>query len=287
MKNRLLDFERDTEFTMHALSPTRCSQKLFRVVLLLILLLPFPSDVRALTVQQIMKENATRYSMESFRVGVDITTLKGKKNVSRHFLWVMGMTEQGTTSLFVEFDEPEEARGMRFLFKYPAQESSSANKAFVFMPATRVAVPLKAGDSPDIGGTGMTAEDFRGFVPDPDGELTLEREENVDGRNCYVILVSDASGKPVKRIWIAKEQFMVVKTETLGADGSLERQFRVTEFFTAQDGKMWPRKEEIFVPKDGIRVIVDQQGGVYNVSVPEELFDPATFGTFKWRIAIR
>lgn len=234
-----------------------------------------------------MDENAKRNRVESFRAGAEITNMKGARIISNHFLWIMGISDQEMTSLFVEFDEPEEARGMRFLLRFPATGGSLTSKAFVFIPATNAEVPLKPGDSRDVGGTGMTVDDFRGFVPSADGELKLLREEKIGDRECYVIAVSTPSGQTTNRIWISKQDFLVVQTQTLSADGMVEREFRVIEFFVAQDGKMWPRKEEILIPKDGVRIIVDQQGGVYNITLPEELFDPAAFGKFQWRIPTR
>lgn len=257
------------------------------LLLIAYLTLAFSSEASALTAREIIDENAKRYRMESFRVGAEITNMKGTRVISSHFLWIMGMSDHEMTSLFVEFDEPEEARGMRFLLRFPATGGSSTSKAFVFIPATNAEVPLKPGDSHDVGGTGMTVDDFRGFVPAADGDLKLLREERIGDRECYLIVVSTPSGQPTNRIWISKQHFLVVQTQTLTADGTVEREFRVSEFFVGQDGKMWPRKEEILIPKDGVRIIVDQQGGVYNITLPEELFDPAAFGKFQWRIPTR
>jgi len=254
-------------------------------LLISFLTLLLAADAHALTAREIVDENAKRYRMESFRSGVHITKMQGTKVISSHFLWIMGMSDDDMTSLFVEFEEPEEARGMRFLIRYPTTGGSSTVKAFVFIPTTGAEVPLKSGGARDVGGTGMTVEDFRGFVPSTDGELKLAGEETINGRECYVIAVSSPSGELANRIWISKQHFLVVKTETLSPEGTTEREFRVTEFFVAQDGKMWPRKEEILIPKEGVRIIVDQQGGLYNVALPEELFDPATFGKFQWRIS--
>ena len=128
----------------------------------------------------------------------------------------------------------------------------------------------------------MTVEDFRGFVPAPEGELRLLEDEKIDDRECYLISAR-LEGKQTDKIWITKDQFLLVKTQHLDMQGLLEREFKMLDFFTTQSGKMWPRKEEILVPKDGVRIIVEQQTGVYNVEVQKELLDPKTFGTFKWR----
>jgi hypothetical protein len=254
------------------------------IVILHVLSLVCVSWACAITAEEVINENEKRNALESFRVGLQITNKKGSEVVSSHFIWVAGATDQGATSLFVEFDEPEEAKGMRFLLRFPSKGSPDPSKVFAYMPATGITVPMKPGDSRDVGGTGMTVDDFRGFVPAPEGKLRLLEDERIGDRECYLISAS-LEGKQTDKIWITKDQFLVVKTQRLDAQGTLEREFKALEFFRTQSDKMWPRKEEILVPKDGVRIVVEQQTGVYNIEVQKELLSPETFGTFKWRTA--
>jgi hypothetical protein len=247
------------------------------------LLLNSGGDLSAITPQEVLDGHAKRGEVESFRTGVQVTNMKGNKEVSRHYFWVAGVTNTNGTSMFLEFDEPEDAKGMRFLLQFPPKGSGGKAKTFVFMPATGVAVPVKMGDTLDIGGTGMTPDDFGGFAPVAKGEQRVLPDQKLGQRPCYVIGVYDSGGRQTDEVWFTKDQFLVVKTRKMNAAGELEREFTVVDFVLAKDGTLWPRKEEIRVPKDDVSILVEQQSGVYNIDLPEELFDPAKFHSFPWR----
>lgn len=254
-------------------------------LLVTVALVCLTSPVFGISAREILDESARRNLMDSFRVGVLIKNLKKTKMVSEHFLWLVGVNNSDGTTLFIEFEEPEEARGMRFLSKFPPRDSVDRPKSFSFIPVTGAVVPMKVGDtSADVGGTGMTIDDFRGFVPATSGEPKILREEDVGDRRCYVIEAQTQGTDHRTLIWISKEQFLVVKTQRFSSTNKLEREFLVLEFFTTDDGQLWPRKEEILVPRDDTRIIVEQQAGVYHMHVPEDLMNPETFATFKWRV---
>jgi hypothetical protein len=247
------------------------------------LLLGSSGDLFSLTPQEILDEHRNRSTVETFRSGVKVTNTKKNKVVSQHFFWMVGTTDANGSSMFLEFDEPEDAKGMRFLLRFPPKGTAGRVRAIVFVPATGVAVPIKMGNELDLGGTGMTPEDFRGFSPVAEGDKRLLQDQKLGGRDCYVIGVYDSGGKQTDEIWLTKDQFLVVKAKKLNTDGTLAREFTVVDFFEAKDGKVWPRKEEIRVPKDGVSILVEQTAGVYNIELPEELFDPAKFYTYQWK----
>jgi len=243
----------------------------------------FSGPAHSMTPNGILDESWRRSMVDSFRMGVEVTNNKAGKALSRHYFWVVGRTDDNGTSMFVEFEEPEETKGMRFLFKYPQEARGQAPKAFVYLPVTGTAIPMKVSATQDIGGTGMTAEDFRGFVPPAGAEPKLVGREKVNERECYVLEVESPEEKRKSRIWISVDHFLVVKNQKISDQGNLEREFRVVEFFTTQDDKLLPRKEEIYVPKDDTTIVVEQQSGVYNIDIPGELLDPETFGIFQWK----
>ena len=238
---------------------------------------------QAMTANEVLDECSKRSTVDSFRMGVEVINIKAGKTLSKRYFWVSGRTDDKGTSMFLEFEEPEEARGMRFLFKYSNQAQGQAPKAFAYIPVTGSAIPMKVSASQDIGGTGMTADDFRGFVPPTGAEPRLLGREKISGRECYVIEMQLPQEKRKSRIWISVDQFLVVKNQKISDEGKLEREFSVVEFFTTKDGKLLPRKEEIYVPKDDATIVVEQQNGLYNIDIPDELFNPETFGVFQWK----
>ena len=59
--------------------------------------------------------------------------------------------------------------------------------------------------------------------------------------------------------------------------------FRVVEFFKTDKGKEFPREEEITIPDKGIRIQLRQDNAVFGMALPDEVTDPAKFGTFAWK----
>ena len=104
-----------------------------------------------------------------------IKSFKGKKAISDHALWAMGRVEQPVTSFFVDFEEPKDSKGLRFLFQ---TENGKEPRAFMYLPVTGKTVPLGLDDtSVDIGGTGLSLEDLLVFVPKPGETESILREE--------------------------------------------------------------------------------------------------------------
>ena len=240
-----------------------------------------PASVSAMTAQEILDEVAKRNFKESFRVVLSVQTTKGKKLVSRNEIWLMARTEKNQTDFFVDFDEPPESKGLRFLFRILPDEGS---QAFMYLPATGKTVPIAVNDSSvDLGGTGLSVEDIQGFMPKAGEQATLLKEEKVDGRECYVIRVTLPEGKGEQDLWVDKDGFVVVKSRYLDAEGHVKRTFRVVEFFRTEKGTEFPREEEITIPGKDMRIRVRQENAVFGIALPDQIMDPKTFGTYHWR----
>lgn len=246
-----------------------------------LVLLCIPANLQAMTAHEILERVFKQNFSDSFRVVLTVKTLKGKKVLSDHVLWLMGKTSQDKNSFFLDFDEPKDSKGLRFLFQI---EPGKDPKAFMYMPAAGKTLPLAMDDpSVDIGATGLTMEDIQGFVPEGGEKETLLKEEKVDGRDCYVISVSLPEGKGERLVWVSKNDFLIVKSQQLDAQGKVKRAFRVVEFFKTEKGKEFPREEEITIPGKGIRIQLRQDNAVFGIALPDEVMDPAKFGTFAWK----
>ena len=154
----------------------------------------------------------------------------------------------------------------------------------MFLPATGKTFPLAVDDpSVDIGGTGLSMEDLQGFVPKGGETMTLLKDDKVGKRECYVVQVLLPGDAGERLIWISKQGFLVVKTLQKDTKGKVKRTFRVVEFFKTEKGTEFPREEEIVIPERDIRIRVKQEHAVFGIEFPDEVMDPAKFGTFKWR----
>jgi outer membrane lipoprotein-sorting protein len=250
-------------------------------ILALLALVWLPGSVQALTAKEILEKAARESLGESFRVVLTVKSFKGNKPIAQHAVWLMGSMEGETARFFMEFDEPEESKGLRF-FMIITKEGQP--QAFMYLPATKRTIPLAADDpSVDLGGSGLTTEDVRLFVPKVGEKQTLEGEEKVGERECYKIKVMAPQDSAERLIWVTKKDFMVVKSVNVDSKGKVDRSLRVVEFFKTEKGKEFPREEEILIPAKGVRIQLRQEHAVFGVTIPDELLDPTTFGAYKWR----
>jgi len=254
---------------------------LLRILVLGFALFLFPTALFAMTGEEILKQVAKQNLGDSFRLNMTTKTMKGTKVVSSHNLWLMGRMLTDPSTFFLDFEAPPDSKGLRFLLIVPLGKEP---KAFMYLPATGKTLPIAIDDpSVDIGGTGLMTEDVQGFVPRGDEKATVTKEEKVDGRDCYVLRVSRPGEKGERHFWVTKDNYIVIKTEALDAQGKVTRSLRVVEFFKTSEGKEFPREEEITIPGKDSKIVLRQEHAVFGIEIPQEVLDPEKFGTFKWR----
>jgi hypothetical protein len=257
------------------------NKRLWKIAFVTIFILYLPVAAWSATAREILEEAAKRGLGESFRAVLTIKSYKGQKLASTHTLWLMGAMADHTGKIFLDFDEPHESKGLRFLL---IVSQGSPLKAFMFLPATKKTIPLAADDpSVDLGGTGLTVEDIRVFLPKGGEKEAIVGEEKIDGRECYKINVSSPETEGDRLIWISKKDLLVLKTANVNTKGKIDRVMKVTEFFKTAKGNEFPREERITIPDRGITIRVRQENAVFDVPIPDELLDPKTFGAYKWR----
>jgi hypothetical protein len=251
------------------------------IALVFCFLCALPPSIHAMTAREILDQIGKQNFNENFRMSLIIKTSKGNKVISNHVLWFTAKVQEGKSSFFLDFEQPRESKGLRFLFlQQPGKEPS----AFMYLPATGRTVPLAIDDpSVDVGGTGLTTEDLQGFIQQTGSKEELLREDKLDGRDCYVIRIPIPENKGERLLWISKDGFLVLKNQQLDAQGKIVRTFTVTQFFKTDQGKDFPRQEEVVVPSKGVRISVKQEFAVFGIEVPEEVMDPEKFGTFQWK----
>jgi hypothetical protein len=256
-------------------------------VTILIVLLAFGaalflfSDASAITPREILNKVVEQNFGQNFRAAVKVTTFKGKKTVSEHSLWVIQRTSEDKSTIFVDFEEPADSKGLRFLF---VLKKHGQPEAYMYLPSTRKTLPLATDDeSTDIGGTGLTVDDFQAVAPIPGEQEELVGEERLADRTCYKIRITAPGDKGDRLIWVSKDDFLVIKTEQLTPDGKIRRAFHVVEFFRTEQGREFPREEEIAIPTKGIRIRVRQENALFGIPIPNEVMDPGTFGEYQWK----
>ena len=245
-------------------------------------LLSAPGFVHAMTAHEILEEIAKRNLTDSFRVFLRITTLKGKKAISKHRIWLMGKNMGNGGAFFLDFESPEESKGLRILFRVTKGKKPTA---YMFLPATGRTLPLAADDdSANIGETGLTMTDFLMFMPQAGESETIAREEKTDGKDCYVIKITPPGNRGHRLVWVTKDDFLILKTQTIDTKGKVKRTFRVVEFFRNEKGREFPREEEIVIVDKKTRIRLRQENALFGIEISDEILDPKTFGKYKWRL---
>jgi hypothetical protein len=256
--------------------------KYITLIIMLPALLCFPLGLSAMTGQDILERASKDNLGESFRLSLTAKTLKGKKRPTTNILWIMGKMSPNLSTFFVEFDEPEESKGLRFLLKLEPDKDPTA---FMYLPATGKTVQLAFDDTAmDIGGSGLSMEDIYVFVPKSGEKIELVGEESVDKRECYKIRVLLGDNRGERVLWVSKKNFFVMKNEQIDARGKVVRTFHVMKFFKTEQGKEFPREEVIALPGKNTRIEITQEHAVFDIEIPEEVLDPEKFGTFKWKL---
>ncbi len=231
--------------------------------------------------EEILKKVAELSFKEDFRLALTLNTFRKQKNQSSQSLWVSGRFKQDKASFFFDFDEPKESKGLRFLLQV---EPNQVPKVYMYLPATGKTLPVITDDpSADIGGTGLNVDDILGFAPKPGEKYSIANNDKLDGQECWVIKINRPNDSSERLVWVRKRDFTIVKSQDLDADKKVTRTYRVTDFFKTEDGREFPREEEIIMPKKNTRIVVRQEHAVFGIELPDQLFNPDEFGTFKWK----
>jgi hypothetical protein len=234
-----------------------------------------------MSAEEILKKVAELSFKENFRLALTIKTYRGKKNDSTRSLWVSGRLKQDKADFFFDFDEPQESKGLRFLLQI---QPNQLPKVFMYLPATGKTLPVITDDpSADIGGTGLNVDDILGFAPKPGENYSIATDDKVDGQECWVIRINRPNNGGERLVWVRKKDFVIVKSQDLDANKQVTRTYRVTDFFKTEDGREFPREEEITMPKKNTRIVVRQEHAVFGIDLSDQLFNPEEFGTFKWK----
>ena len=235
-----------------------------------------------MTAQEILEQVNKQSFGDNFRVALTLKAFKGHKLISSHALWLIVKAQQGKVSHLLDFQEPEESKGLRLLF---LEQAGQEPTTYMYFPATGKTMALTVDDpAVDVGSTGLTTEDFHAFFSKAQPEKTVPREETLDGRECYVIKIPSPQSKGERLLWVSKDSFLVVKDQQLDGQGNILRTIVVTKIFKTLQGKEYPWEEEITIPGKGIRITVRQESAVFGIEIPDEVTDPEKFGTFRWKL---
>lgn len=104
----------------------------------------------------------------------------------------------------------------------------------------------------------------------------FDREEAIEGRNCYHIIMQAKPESDVlwsKQIWwVDKENFVVLKAELYDEDGYLVRTENATAIKNF-DGRMIPSHIELIPAANaGYKTVLEISGMKFNINIPDSFF---------------
>ena len=155
------------------------------------------------------------------------------------------------------------------VYKYPDKDDDR----WLFIPAIDLVKRIAANDKfSSFVGSDFTYEDISGRKPEEDTHALL-KEEEVDGRNCFVI-ESAPKGRSeyTKKIsWIDKQNFLPLKEEFYDKQNELYRRFEALEI-KEKNGISTATKRVMRNVKTGHRTEVTFQDVEYNLGIEDDIF---------------
>ena len=180
---------------------------------------------------------------------------------------------QGTEESFLEFTSPARDAGSRFLRRDDAM--------WIFLPRVGKSVRIQG----HMLRQGLMGSDFSygdasenpSMVEDYDG--VVEREEELDGRPTYVLLLTakrrDLS-YPSRRIWVDSERWIPLKEERFARSGKLIKTTQVNSVRRVE-GRWFPFemvfKDELKTGKGTEFVLVSVE---FDADIPDYIFSKAS-----------
>jgi outer membrane lipoprotein-sorting protein len=176
----------------------------------------------------------------------------------------------GRQKYFIYFHQPSDVRDTTFMvYKYPDKDDDR----WLFIPAIDLVKRIAANDKfSSFVGSDFTYEDISGRKPEEDTHALL-KEEEVDGRNCFVI-ESAPKGRSeyTKKIsWIDKQNFLPLKEEFYDKQNELYRRFEALEI-KEKNGISTATKRVMRNVKTGHRTEVTFQDVEYNLGIEDDIF---------------
>lgn len=212
------------------------------------------------------------YAGKDTRVRVFMTLINaaGKTRHRKITLLRKNMGKGGEQRYYVFFHAPADVKGTTFMvWKHPTKDDDR----WIFMPAINLVRRIAASDKrSSFLGSDFTYEDLSGRQVDDETHRFMW-EEQVDGRNCYV-LESKPKGNLdyVRRLsWIDKKTYLPLKEEYYDA-----RRKRIREFFGKEIKSMGGHPTVLHRTmknlQTGHHTVVRLKQVVYDLGLKDEIF---------------
>ncbi|MDR1308133.1 MAG: outer membrane lipoprotein-sorting protein [Treponema sp.] len=179
----------------------------------------------------------------------------------------------GASRIMIEFKQPAGVAGTRFL---TLENKNGSNNQWIFLPSLGKVRRIAASEgSGSFMGTDLSYDDISSADREPDLDThTLVREENYNGKACYVIesRPRDSSYQYSKMVqWIDKANKVNYKIELYDKKGAHIKTLETLEFKNVQ-GYLSPVKTRMMTLGSGTSTTINVEILRYGEPVPEPVF---------------
>jgi outer membrane lipoprotein-sorting protein len=190
----------------------------------------------------------------------------------------------GSSRIVIEFKQPANVAGTRFL---TLENKDGSNNQWIFLPSLGKVRRVAASEgSGSFMGTDLSYDDISSADREADLDThTLLREENYNGKACYVIesRPKNSSYQYSKMVqWIDKANKVNYKVELYDKKGVHVKTLEILEFKDVQ-GYLSPVKTRMSTLGNGTTTTINVEILRYDAAIPEPVFTAAYLETGKAR----
>lgn len=236
-----------------------------------------PAADRALTAREIMDrvEHINDAANEKNLLDMTLTNRRGQTRQRKMIGWSK-QTSRDTENQLVRFEEPADVKGVGLL---TWEHADRDDDQWLYLPALRKVRRISTADQADsFMGTDFSFEDMRSEKLD-EHEYTLLREEEVNGRPCWVIQATPSTEKQKKEsgyskrlVWVDQERFLGVKGEYYDKKGALLKTLETRDYQEVAPGLWrvnWLRMKNVRKNHDTLLLFTERE---VNTEVKDDLF---------------
>jgi hypothetical protein len=233
------------------------------------------NDAAAQTAEEIMKKSHLTFYYAAddglAEVEMKLINKKGKERTRKFMMLRKDFVEGGEQKYYTYFIEPNDVKRTTFtVWKDPDNDDNR----WIYIPSIDLVKQIAAKDKDmSFVGSDFTYEDVSGRHWTED-EHSIEKEENIDGKDYWVIrsVSKDKKAKITHKIsWISRDNYLPIKEEYY------DKKDRLVKVFTAEDiidvdGIMIPTKRTMEDLKKNHKTVVIFNNIQLNVGIEDNVF---------------
>ncbi len=233
------------------------------------------NDSAAQTTEEIMKESHLRFYYAAndglAEVEMKLINKKGKERTRKFMMLRKDFVDGGEQKYYTYFLEPNDVKRTTFtVWKDPQNDDSR----WIYIPSIDLVKQIAAKDKDmSFVGSDFTYEDVSGRHWSEDVH-TIEREENIDGQDAWVIksVSKDKKAKITHKIsWISRENYLPIKEEYYDKKDRLVRTFKAEDIIDVNGVKI-PTKRTMEDLKKKHKTVVTFTRIQLDVGIEDNIF---------------